>query len=527
MVIFFKKNLNTCKFNLSKVKKVPITIKRKKYIFLAQKRRPKFFFKSPLKKIKWMEFCNIFVWKGLKKSRLYDFELIQGHIKSNLVRWSKIFWILPIGWQYNRSPQLIKQLKSFFKFQLPNDTIKHLNSRKPTFSKLMKKKQILVKNKKSFIIWANNKITNIDAWLIEEYKKFFFPKNDLSVRYYTPVFLGNSFLKKNIRFFFFLEKIKFKNFFLFILLRLNFIRLISNQLKLFKTMNNFFFQNYSKKKILTQINFFFWLHLWFFFKKEQLSLFFFYFSLKLKPFMLKKDISLFFSLEHLLVNNEKFLYISKNYKKSMFNKILLKKKLNQNYNELYKKFFFIFNKINFFFNNSKFYFKIKKKLPIKYDLKEICLETNKKILLVSKNYKSLSIEDLLIDIFKIFEPHKKLIHFRKITGRGAKRKVLNFYSKFSLKAGINSNSSKKPLHWFKDIILRDKKYFKVKEKPKKYIAKNEKLKDPILRRVNSPLRIRISSELDDLIFQKGDLIKKQNNFETLLFIARWRKHYRW
>jgi hypothetical protein len=63
-----------------------------------------------------MEFCNIFVWKGLKKSRLYDFELIQGHIKSNLVRWSKIFWILPIGWQYNRSPQLIKQLKSFFKW---------------------------------------------------------------------------------------------------------------------------------------------------------------------------------------------------------------------------------------------------------------------------------------------------------------------------------------------------------------------------------------------------------------------------
>jgi hypothetical protein len=182
-------------------------------------------------------------------------------------------------------------------------------------------------------------------------------------------------------------------------------------------------------------------------KKKQLSLFFYYFSLKLKPVILKKNNLLFFSLENTLINNEKFFYISKNSEKSILNKTFFEKQINNKYIELYNKFFFIFNKINFFFDKPKKNYALKKELlPILYDLKEISLETNKRILLVSKNYQSLLTEDLLTDIFKIFQPHKKLIHFRKIRGKGARKKVSNFYSKFNLEKNKSNSLKKQPLH---------------------------------------------------------------------------------
>jgi hypothetical protein len=167
----------------------------------------------------------------------------------------------------------------------------------------------------------------------------------------------------------------------------------------------------------------------------------------LKPFFFKKNVSLFSFLENQIEDDtENLFYISKNFKNLFINKILKKKITVKNYDELYNNFFFIFNKINFLFNDSIFKenFLTEKILSLDYDLKEILLE-NKRILLISKRYESLCIEELLSDIFKIFEPNEKLIHFRKIIGRGSRRKVLDFYSKFSLNKK-KSNYTKKPLH---------------------------------------------------------------------------------
>ena len=535
MVVLFKKS--NLKYIAFKPFKYNFNLaKRKRYNYLAEKKKIKPSFTSILKKSKWLEFCRLFVWKGFKKSRMNDLELIQDYLKNNLVRWSNIFWILPLDRQYNRSPQLIKQLKSFLYFELPDETDEdeqkiRLIKKEVIFGNDFEDLEDYVDNynedEQVFFIWSNKKVRNVKRWCIEK-EEWNFNKNQKFIKYYMPVFLGKSFLNKNIRLYFFLETIKKKNFYLFILLKWQLNNLILNNLKFFKIISNFFFQNYSKKKNLSQIIFFFWSNLWLFLKKKHLSFFFSYFYLKLKPFFFKKNVSLFSFLENQIEDDtENLFYISKNFKNLFINKILKKKITVKNYDELYNNFFFIFNKINFLFNDSIFKenFLTEKILSLDYDLKEILLE-NKRILLISKRYESLCIEELLSDIFKIFEPNEKLIHFRKIIGRGSRRKVLDFYSKFSLNKK-KSNYTKKPLHWFKDTVLRDKKYFKIKQKKNKYVVKIAKFKEPLLHRVNCSLKIRILNELNDLIFQKGSLIEKQKTFETLLFSARWVKHYRW
>jgi len=142
----------------------------------------------------------------------------------------------------------------------------------------------------------------------------------------------------------------------------------------------------------------------------------------------------------------------------------------------------------------------------------------------------------------------------KIRGKGVNKTRQIFYNKFRYRgfvggslvpnidyedSGQNFESTKDPsdnrgrpsesnrykfiFSLFKNIIIKNSKYFKEKDKKlrrSKFTRKLEFLRPKIKRRVNSSLTLRLMTELNDFFSQQGEVWVKFTEYEDTLYKAR-------